>query len=137
MVTWACEKFSDYILGRRFQIESDHKPLIPLLNTKLDRMPPRILRFRLRLAQHDHTIHHVPGVHLYTADTLSRAPVGGQDNSDLSFQKEVDVYVNCIVQECIPATEQCLDQYREAQEKDIVCRQVKEYCRNGGQEKGP
>ena len=32
-VTWACEKFTDYILGRKFLIESDHKPLIPLLNT--------------------------------------------------------------------------------------------------------
>jgi len=43
-VTWACEKFTDYVLGRKFQIETDHKPLVPLLNTKqLDSMPPRIL----------------------------------------------------------------------------------------------
>ena len=40
-VTWGCEKFTDYILGQKFLIESDHKPLIPLLNTKqLDSMPP-------------------------------------------------------------------------------------------------
>ena len=40
-VTWACEKFTDYILGRKSLIESDHKPLIPLLNTKhLDSMQP-------------------------------------------------------------------------------------------------
>ena len=46
--TWACEKFSAYILGRHFEIESDHKPLIPLLNSKaLDNLLPRILRFRL------------------------------------------------------------------------------------------
>lgn len=32
-VTWACDKFSDYILGRSFQIETDHKPLVPLLST--------------------------------------------------------------------------------------------------------
>ena len=31
--TWACEKFSPYILGRSFAIETDHKPLVPLLNT--------------------------------------------------------------------------------------------------------
>ena len=31
--TWVCEKFRNYILGKSF-IESDHKPLIPLLNTK-------------------------------------------------------------------------------------------------------
>ena len=47
---WACEKFQDYILGRRIIIETDHKPLIPLLNAKeLDNLPPRILRFRLRM----------------------------------------------------------------------------------------
>ena len=33
-VTWSCEKFTHYILGRHFSIESDHKPLIPLLSTK-------------------------------------------------------------------------------------------------------
>ena len=51
-VTRACEKFADYILGRNFYIESDHKPLIPLLSSKhLDRLPPRVLQFRLRLAR--------------------------------------------------------------------------------------
>ena len=32
-ITWACEKFSDYILGKPIQIETDHKPLVPLLQT--------------------------------------------------------------------------------------------------------
>ena len=42
-VTWSCEKFSCYILGRHFNID---KPLVPLLSTKnLDNLPPRILRF--------------------------------------------------------------------------------------------
>ena len=46
--TWACERFSNYVLGRTFLIESDHKPLIPLLNSKhMDDLPPHILRFRL------------------------------------------------------------------------------------------
>ena len=36
------------MLGTTFQIESDHKPLIPLLSTKqLDSLPPCTLRFRL------------------------------------------------------------------------------------------
>ena len=44
--TWACEKFSEYIVGRKILIETDHKPLVPLLSMKtLDRLPPRILRF--------------------------------------------------------------------------------------------
>ena len=32
--TWACEKFSMYILEKRFLIETDHKPLVPLLGSK-------------------------------------------------------------------------------------------------------
>ena len=74
--TWACEKFSTYILGRSFVVETDHKPLVPLLNTKhLDNLPPRILRFRLRLAKYDYIAQHVPGKLLYAADALSRAPM--------------------------------------------------------------
>ncbi len=45
-VVWASDRFSDYILGRSFLIETDHKPLVPILNTKnLDNLPPRVLRF--------------------------------------------------------------------------------------------
>ena len=32
--TWASERFSEYILGAPFTIETDHKPLVPLLTTK-------------------------------------------------------------------------------------------------------
>ena len=45
-ITWACEKFSEYILGKQILIEMDHKPLVPLLSSKhLDDLPPRVLQF--------------------------------------------------------------------------------------------
>ena len=70
--TWACEKFSNFILGKHIEIETDHKPLVPLLGVKhLDSLPPRVLRFRLRLDRFNYSIKHVPGKLLYTADTLS------------------------------------------------------------------
>ena len=73
--TWACEHFTNYILRKQIQIETDHKPLVPLLSTKhLDDLPPRILCFKLRLIPFDYTISHIPGKLLYTADTLSHAP---------------------------------------------------------------
>lgn len=44
---WACEKFSDFVLGKQIMIETDHKPLVPLLEAKeLDRLPSCILRFQ-------------------------------------------------------------------------------------------
>jgi len=62
LATWACEKFSTYILGMKFMIETDHKPLVPLLGTKqFDNSPPRVLWFRLWLARFDNNINHVPG----------------------------------------------------------------------------
>lgn len=42
-VTWACERFQDYLIGLSFHIE-----MVPLLSTKnLDEMPLRVQQFRL------------------------------------------------------------------------------------------
>ena len=66
--TWACEKFTPYIQGKTITLETDHKPLVPLLSHKnLDSLPPRILRFRLRLMRFDYEIKHVPGKSLHNA----------------------------------------------------------------------
>ena len=42
-VTWACEKFQEYLLGTSFKVEIDHKSLVPLLSSKaLDVVPVRV-----------------------------------------------------------------------------------------------
>ena len=129
-ITWACEKFSDYILGKRFVIETDHKPLVPLLGIKhLDGLLPRVLRFRLRLSCFDCTIEHVPGKHLYTADTLSCAPSSSTENDpDLKELAEAAIE-KCIAH--LPASTQRLDEYRRAQNSDPVCSLVSKHCQNG------
>ena len=33
-ITWACERFKDFLIGKQFHIHTDHKPLIPLLSHK-------------------------------------------------------------------------------------------------------
>ena len=131
--TWACEKFSNYILGKTIKIESDHKP-VPLLNSKrLDNLPPRILRFQLRMARYSYVVEHVPGKLLYSADTLSRSPIRGNDNPE-DFQEEVEVFFNAIVQG-LPTTPKRLKEYKEAQDKDPVCTKVRCYCLMGWPEK--
>ena len=74
--TWACEKFRDYVLGTKFTLQTDHRPLVPLLSsTNLSKLPARILRFRLRLMRYTPDVEYIQGKHQKTADALSHAPV--------------------------------------------------------------
>jgi hypothetical protein len=82
-VTWACEKFSDFLIDMKFSIETDHKLLIFLLEWKgISDQPPRIQRFRMRLMRYEYDIYHIPGKNLYTADALSRSPQRGMSKED-------------------------------------------------------
>ena len=133
-ITWSCEKFSHYLIGLIFHLESDHKPLIPLFSTKdLIDLPPRIQRFRMRLMRYKYTISHVPGKNLYTADTLSRAPSQSTDSKN-ELQLETNVYVD-FVMDNLPASETKLEQIKFAQDRDNVCIKIKQYCKEGWPEK--
>jgi len=71
-LTWACEKFRDYLIGLTFDLETDHKPLLSLFAKKnLDELPPRIQRFRMRLAWYDYNGKFVSGKNLIVPDVLS------------------------------------------------------------------
>ncbi len=130
VVTWACEKLLDYILGRKFELETDHKPLIPLLSKQLDLMPPRILRFRLRLSKFDYTISHVPGKFIYTADALSRAPMEGIGKEAVLQDEAEAAMVDAVVQS-LPTSPERLRVYQQSQTEDTVCQQLISLCRNG------
>lgn len=58
-LTWAYERFSDFIVGLHFELETDHKPLVCLLGGQaVDSLPPQIQRFRMRLMRYSYTITH-------------------------------------------------------------------------------
>lgn len=129
--TWSCEKFKDYILGTTFTLETDHRPLVPLLaSTDLSKLPPRILRFRLRLARYSPEVTYVQGVHQNTADALSRAPTSLPTKADLEFIEEVEEFQEASFK-VIPATERRLEEIKEAQEADAICQQVLKFCLEG------
>ena len=72
---WACERFSDFLIGIDFCIHTDHKPLVPLFTIKhLEELPVRIQCFRICMLRFHFSIIHVPGKQMVIADTLSRAP---------------------------------------------------------------
>ena len=129
--TWACEKFADYILGTKFTIETDHKPLVPLLSTThLHSLPPRVLRFRLRLNRFDYDICHVPGKNLCTADTLSRAPTAEPGPTSVAFQNELEAFMDAVTSS-LPASSNQLREYCDKQKADPVCSLIRSYCISG------
>ena len=134
-ITWACDKFSIYILGRQFTVETDHKPLVPLLSSKqLDSLPPRILRFRLRLMRYHFNIKHVPGKLMYTADTLSRAPTSVPGTDCEVLQDDAELFAAQVIAH-LPASKARMDVYRSSQTSDPVTSAVIKYCRFGWPEK--
>ena len=84
--TWASERFCDCILGLDFTMETDHKPLVPLLSTvDLRKMPPHIQCFRLHLMRYNPRVVHVTGKNQITTDALLKAPVGDPDSADVDL----------------------------------------------------
>ena len=131
VTTWACEKFAEYILGMKITIETDHKPLVPLFSTKrLDQMPPRVLRFRLRLNRFNFRIHHTLGKDLHLADTLSRAPTTSPGVNSIAFTQEIESFLETVIA-TLPASPDRLQQYRDAQSSDAVCSTLHQYCTSG------
>ncbi|UYV77712.1 K02A2.6-like, partial [Cordylochernes scorpioides] len=97
-ITWACERFKDFVGGKTFLIETDHKPLVPIFTTKdLNDLTPRLQRYRMRMLQFSFHIFHTPGKDLITADALSRQPLPGHLPEDEKLQEEVEHFVRCIV----------------------------------------
>ena len=129
--TWAVERFSQFLLGMNFIIETDHKPLIPLLSSKeIACMPPRIQRFRLRLMRFSPTVEYVPGKQQVTADALSRAPVGTPTESDINFV-ELTAEMEKQAIKVLPASTEKLEAVRVGQRNDPVLCEVREYCNRG------
>ena len=131
-LTWVCERFSEFVLGKLIHLGTDHKPLIPLLGKKsLDSLPPRVLRFRLRLMKFQYTVSHVPGKELYIPDTLSRAPLLNQlDSSELMSADDIEVFIRTLTNS-LPADKDRLQVYRQAQASDNICSNLICYCRSG------
>ena len=134
-LTWACERFADYLVGMSFQIRTDHKPLVPLFSSKsLDELPLRIQRFRMRMMRFDFSISHTPGKELVTADALSRAPVSKASSDDLQKNHETQAYID-VVYNSLPATERRIQEIEKQQRQDEVCKQLIAYCKNGWPDK--
>lgn len=71
-IVFGCEKFHQYVYGRHFVVESDHKPLEYIFHKPISEAPQRVQRFALTLLKYDFEVKHKPGSSMFISDTLSR-----------------------------------------------------------------
>ena len=120
-----CKKFHYYIYGTKFTVETDHKPLIGLLQKPIEKLSPRLQRMALELFKYNFKIVHVPGKKLYVADALSRSPI--DNNVDTSFLEAGAARVHTI----LSASDEKTKQLKDATNSDEEMLQLKSCIQYG------
>ena len=72
-IVFGVEKFESYLYGRKFKMETHHKPLESILKKSLLSAPKRLQRMMLHLQNFDFEGEYKKGTLLHLTDTLSRA----------------------------------------------------------------
>lgn len=118
-ITWACNKFEEYILGKKFTIRTDHKPLVSIFGQKsLHEMSPRLQRMRMLLMRFDYAIEHVPGKLLHLPDLLSRSPSKNADPKTEFLIATIEEHGRHII-DYFPTSDACLVEIKKAQNQDV------------------
>ena len=127
-VTWGCERFSQYLIGRCFEIHTDHRPLVASLQTKrLDSLSPRLQRLKMRLSRYDYRITYIPGKHQSVPDAFSRAPVRSMETF---MEAEIEDY-NIFSVQSMPISSIQLEKVINEQRKDqILSRLIDFFSKN-------
>ena len=121
-ITYGCERFHQYIFGRVIEVETDHKPLIPLFTKPLSDCPLRIQRLLIRVQRYYLRVSYTPGKFMYTADALSRA-VDPEADQNQEREEDIKVYVDAII-ETLPVTTNRIKQFVTETQKDETLQQL-------------
>ena len=127
-VVFGCEKFNQFVYGRKFKVENDHKPLKAIFSKPISRAPPRTQRFMLRLQRYDFTLEYIPGKQMNVADALTRnylKAVPSQEIADF----EMNYVIHAVISD-LPISQERLKHFKEETEKDETLQLLSEYIRN-------
>ena len=137
-IVWAVKKCRLFLEGLQdFKIVTDHKPLLPILNSyTLDKIEnPRLQRLRQKLDRYNYTATWVAGKFHEDADALSRNPVDDAVEDDLEaefddHQASVNMAIMSLSDENSNEDVR-LTEIKEEGEKDIEYTELKTMIENG------
>ena len=128
-LVFACEKFSRYLIGLdQFKLITDHKPLIPLINTSdIDKVPIRCQRLLMRLRRFNCVAEYCKGSDLVVSDALSRSPL---KTYDTKMEDDITAYVNSCTSQ-LQITDRRMTAIKEATEADSNMQKLIRLTRDG------
>jgi hypothetical protein len=80
-IVFGCSRFHHLLYGRKFTIETDHLPLVRIVEKPLGQVPLRLQKMLLKLQNYDFKLVGKSGKDIPLADGLSRAPI--EDSNQL------------------------------------------------------
>lgn len=72
-IVFAFTKYHNFVYGHNVLIQTDHKPLLSIVQKPITKISFRLQKMLLKLLKYDYRIQYIPGSQMYLADTLSRA----------------------------------------------------------------
>ncbi|XP_055890819.1 uncharacterized protein K02A2.6-like [Biomphalaria glabrata] len=127
-IVFAAEHFHHYIFGRTVIVQSDHKPLQTIVTKPLHKISPRLQLMMLRLLRYQLTVTYTPGSKMQIADTLSRAYINGQEQSNSNDDMVMRIH-SATAQ--FPGSDQKIIEIRRKTESDAKLKLVMNYVREG------
>ena len=131
-VAWACEKCRIFLEGLpHVDIVTDHKPLLPIMNSQaLDQISnPRLQRLRMKIQRYNYTAQWVRGKENQDADALSRYPVAKPTQDEMV--ETVGVVHAIHASEATEVTDLRLSEIHQTADNDKEYSDLKQMILNG------
>lgn len=81
-IVWSVKYFRPYLYGRKFKIQTDHRPLVYLFGMRDP--SSRLVKFRLQLEEYNFIIEYIKGAKNSAADALSRIRIESTELKELN-----------------------------------------------------
>ena len=120
-------KFHQYVFGKSFILEIDHRPLVNIFQGYLNEAPARIQYIMLKLQKYDFQIVWVSRKFIMLADSLSKKVT---DHTDNEIAGQIEQYVN-EVKLLVTVSENMWTKFAQETDKDQELRRLRTSIQNG------
>ncbi|XP_033099379.1 uncharacterized protein K02A2.6-like [Anneissia japonica] len=128
-LTFACERFHQFLFGQKVLAETDHKPLISIFKKPLSDSPLRLQRMRIRLQKYDLSLTYTPGKELWAADAMSRAvDKTTAAEEDQRLENYVEAYIRMVITS-LPVAQSQMQNIKAATQGDETLLQFRKTIR--------